>query len=340
MAKYTVENINTEDEWEKFILSKSPKSFLQSWAWGETNEKIGAKIFRLGFKKNGILIGAAQLIRETAKRGPQLLIPGGPIIDWRDSELVLLFKRSVKDLAIKEKVWFIRVRPELIDSPSSRKLFHNLGFISAPMHLHAENTWILDITKPEEKLLAGMRKTTRYLIKKSLNSGLTIAISNDPKDAKILYKLQQETVKRHGFVGFPEMLFKSEIESFVKNNNTRVFICMKGNTVLAAAIIIFYGDTAYYHFSGSTSEYSKIPFSYFLQWQIIKEAKKRGIKYYNFWGIAPDSNPNHRFAGVTLFKTGFGGERVDWLHAHDLPVSPLYWLTFVFETFRRNFRRL
>ena len=81
-------------------------------------------------------------------------------------------------------------------------------------------------------------------------------------------------------------------------------------------------------------------FSYFLQWQIIKEAKNRGIKYYNFWGIAPNDNPNHRFAGVTMFKTGFGGERIDWLHAHDLPISNKYWLTYLFESGRRIFRRL
>jgi lipid II:glycine glycyltransferase (peptidoglycan interpeptide bridge formation enzyme) len=109
---------------------------------------------------------------------------------------------------------------------------------------------------------------------------------------------------------------------------------------LAIAIIIFYGDTAYYHFSGSVSGHNELPFSYFLQWQIIKEAKKRGIKYYNFWGIAPNDNPNHRFAGVTMFKTGFGGERIDWLHAHDLPISNKYWLTYIFETFRRVSRKL
>jgi lipid II:glycine glycyltransferase (peptidoglycan interpeptide bridge formation enzyme) len=185
-----------------------------------------------------------------------------------------------------------------------------------------------------------MRKTTRYLIKKSLNLNLKLEIFNDSKSASILYKLQKETAKRHKFVGFSQKLFESEIESFAKDKNARLFVCKKGSTVLAAAIIIFYGDSAYYHFSGSTSSFLEIPFSYFLQWQIIKEAKKTGLRYYNFWGIAPNSDPKHRFAGVTLFKTGFGGERIDWLHAQDLPVSPLYWVTHVFESVRKMLRRL
>jgi len=242
------------------------------------------------FQKDKKIVGVCLLIKENAKRGPHLIIPGGPIINWEDKKLITLFINKVKELTKNENCWFVRLRPEIKDSSQSRKSFKSLGFVSAPMHLHAENTWILDISKSEEELLAGMRKSTRYLIKKSLTLDLELEILKDPKSAKILFELQKETAKRHKFVGFSQKLFESEIESFTKDNNAAVFICRKDKTVLAAAIIIFYGDTAYYHFSGSTSKFSEIPFSYFLQWQIIKEAKKRGIKYYNFWGIAPNTD--------------------------------------------------
>ena len=340
MDKYEVENITNKDLWEKFVLSRNPKSFLQSCAWGETNEKEGAKIFRLGFKRSGKLVGVSLTIKEYAKRGPHFMIPGGPILDWNDKKLVNYFISTIKDLAKKEHVWFIRIRPELLDTSENRQLFKMLGSIYAPMHLHAENTWILDITQPEESLLANMRKSTRYLIKKGLTQNLDLEVSDDPSFAKVLFKLQKETIKRHGFIGFPESLFEREIESFAKDKNASVFICRKGKIPLACAIIIFYGDSAYYHFSASTMKYPKIQASYFLQWEIIKAAKRRGMKYYNFWGIAPEGARNHRFAGVTLFKTGFGGRRVDWLHARDFPVSLLYWLTYIFETARRIFRRL
>ena len=340
MAKYESKIITKKETWEKFVLSQNPKTFLQSWDWGEVNEKDGSKIFRLGFFKDNIPVGSALLIEERAKRGPYLVVPAGPYIDWKDEELVDIFIKSIRELAIKEKCWFIRVRPEILSTNENKSLFKNLGFIPAPMHLHAENTWVLNITKPEEEILAGMRKTTRYLVKKGEKSDLTVEISKDPKLAKVLFDLQVETAKRHNFVGFPEKLFESEIEIFSKDDLARVFLCKNGKKVLAIAIIIFYGDTAYYHFSASISGHNELPFSYLLQWEIIKEAKKRGIKYYNFWGIAPKDSPKHRFAGVTLFKTGFGGERIDYLHAHDLPISYKYWSTHVFETARRIFRKL
>jgi len=340
MAKYKSEIITDKKVWEWFLLGQDPKTFLQSWNWGEVNEKDGLKIFRLGFYKDNQLVGICLAIKEPAKRGPHLIIPAGPIINWKDSEIITLFIKSIRDLATKERCWFVRVRPEILSTPDSIKLFNKLGFYSAPMHLHAENTWILDITKSEEEILSGMRKTTRYLVRKGDKSNLALEISDDPNLAKTLFKLQEETAKRHKFVGFPEKLFRNEINIFGKDNNARVFLCKKSGKVLAIAIIVFYGDTAYYHFSGSVSGHNMIPFSYFLQWQIIKEAKKRGIRFYNFWGIAPQGKLNHRFAGVTLFKTGFGGTRIDWLHAHDLPISSLYWSTYIFETVRKIFRRL
>jgi lipid II:glycine glycyltransferase (peptidoglycan interpeptide bridge formation enzyme) len=342
MGKFKEKIITDKQVWEDFLLARNPQSFLQSWSWGETNKLMGKKVFRIGIynKITGKLEGIYLAIKEEAKRGPHLLIPAGPIINWEDRKIVSVFLESVKNLGKQERVWFVRVRPELLDSSEHKRFFSRLGFISAPMHLHAENTWILNITPSEEEILAQMRKTTRYLIRKSLNMNLTFEVSTDIKDSRILTKLQSETVKRHGFVGFPETLFVKQLETFGNDGQGALCICEKGNIPLAAAIIIFYGENAYYHHSGSTLRLPSIPSSYFLQWKIIQEAKSRGCKYYNFWGIAPTDNPRHRFAGVTIFKKGFGGVRVDWLHAQDIIISPFYWFTYLFETVRRIARQL
>jgi lipid II:glycine glycyltransferase (peptidoglycan interpeptide bridge formation enzyme) len=340
MSKYGVKEIEKKDIWEKFVLSQKPKTFLQSWNWGEVNRQMGDKIFRLGFFQDEKLVGACLAIVKRAKRGPHIIVAGGPLIDWDDSRLVQLFLEEIEKIARKERVWFVRIRPELLDNESNRKRFAKMGFVSAPMHLHAENTWVLDIRASEEKILAGMRKNTRYSVRKSLKSGLKLEISKDPKDAEILKKLQEETVKRHGFVGFSEKLFRAQIEKFGKDIQAKLFLCKKGDEVLVAAIIIFYGNCAYYHHSASSEVSRKIPASYFLQWKIICDAKENGMDYYNFWGIAPEGVKKHRFMGVTTFKTGFGGERVDWLHAQDLPIKKSYWLTFLFESGRKIARGL
>ena len=45
--------------------------------------------------------------------------------------------------------------------------------------------------------------------------------------------------------------------------------------------------------------------SYLLQWEIIKDAKKRGCDTYNFWGISSPDNNLHPWYGTYLFKKKF-----------------------------------
>jgi lipid II:glycine glycyltransferase (peptidoglycan interpeptide bridge formation enzyme) len=340
MSRYEAKEIKSKTVWEEFVLSKNPKSFLQSWNWGEINSGLGEKIYRYGYYKSNKLFGVCLFITQNAKRGKHLIVPGGPILDWSDLALVSTWLATIKKLASLENAWFVRVRPELVDNNENLNLLKSFGFMKAPMHLHSENTWILNIDKDESEILLGMRKNTRYMVRKSLTSKLKINRTKLPKDSEILYELQKETVKRHGFVGFSNKLFKIQLEKFGKDDQATLYTVKLKGKVLVAAIIIFYGDTAYYHHSASSEAARDVPASYFLQWNVILDAKNRGVKYYNFWGIAPVGVTNHRFSGVTVFKTGFGGERIDWLHAMDFPISNKYWITYLFEMVRKKFRKL
>jgi lipid II:glycine glycyltransferase (peptidoglycan interpeptide bridge formation enzyme) len=103
---------------------------------------------------------------------------------------------------------------------------------------------------------------------------------------------------------------------------------------------------AFYHHGSSISE-QKVPVSYLLQWEAIKEAKQRGCRSYNFWGIAPDvkekldiAKSRHPWAGLTLFKMGFGGRIKEYVKTQDFPISFSYWLTFIFERLRKIKRGL
>jgi len=326
--------------WEDFILSLAESSFLQSWNWGEFNKNLGNQIFRLGLYQDNKLNGACLLIKKIAKRGTYFECPGGPLIDWSNNQLFKELINLFKNLGKKNNCSFIRVRPQLQDSLTAKILFKNGGFITAPMHLHAETTWLLNLNKSEEQLLREMRKNTRYLIKKGLKMGITIKQTNEPSDVDLLYKLQMETVSRHRFVPFSKEYFKQEFKAFIGDNQIKIFKAIYKNQVLAIAFIIFYGKKAYYHYSGSSSRWHNIPASYVLQWQVIKEAKKRGCLIYDLWGVSPAEKVKHRFAGVSLFKKGFGGSGYNYLHAHDLPLNSKYWLVYIFEILRKTYRRL
>jgi len=335
-----VKEIKDKEKWEKFVKKYKGANFLQSWNWGQFHRIQGNRVFYLGFFESKKLKGTALIIKKRALRGDYLVCPAGPLIKWENLDFFKAFINKIKEIAKKENCCFARVRPQINADNNNKKLFRKYGFIWAPMHLHAEHTFELDLGKSEDEILANMRKNTRYEIRKAKRLGVKVEKSKDLKDIDILYDLQMETVKRAHFVPFSKQFFKDEFKTFVKDNQALIFKSIYKNKVLAAAIIIFYGREAAYHYAGSSSEMRKIPSTYALQWEAIKEAKKRGCERYNFWGVAPPDSPKHRFWGVTIFKRGFGGKRRAYLHAQDLPTSPFYFLNYFIESVRKKLRGL
>ena len=341
MDQYTVEEVTDREIWEKFISSKSEANFLQSYNWGDFHKLLGKTISRVGFLKNQTLVGVMLSVVEKAKRATYLTVPAGPIIDWDNKNLVQLFKETIQKIARQEKCSFVRVRPQILESDESKKLFESFGFKNAPMHLHAELTHQLDLTQSEEVLLGQMRKQTRYEIKQAVKLNIKIKTSHNLSDLDSFYDLQIETAKRQGFVAFDKKFLTSQFSVFAKANQAMLFTSFFEEKKLAQAFIIFYGNEADYHYGASTLDGREYPGAYLIQWEAIKEAKRRGMKRYNFWGVAPENEVNHRFYGVSVFKRGFGGEDIQYLHAQDLIVKPLaYKINWAIETFRKRKRRV
>jgi len=341
MAEITVKNISDKNEWERFLSLHPEANFLQSWYWGEFHEKLNNKIQRTGFYVGNKLIGIMLSVVENAKRGRYATVPGGPIIDWQNPNLVDTFVKEIKRIAKEKNCVFTRVRPQLESLEFSKSLFKKLGFINAPMHLHAELTSQLEITKTEDILLSQMRKTTRYEIKKAISQGIKITTTNDPSQIKKFYDLQIETSKRQKFVPFSYKYLSEQFKVFAAKDKALLYSAYHENKLLACAFIIFYGKEAVYHYGASTEEGRRYPGAYLIQWEAILEAKKRGIIRYNFWGVSPLDKWEHRFSGLSLFKRGFGGHDVEYLHAQDLIINyPKYLINYAIETIRKKLRNV
>ncbi len=341
MAEIKITEITDQKTWENFVLNFSDANFLQSYNWGKFHQTLGKTIQRVGFYEGSSLKGVMLAIVEKAKRATYLTVPGGPLINWTNKNLVNTFRATIERIAKENNCSFVRVRPQILETEKNDSLFSEMGFKSAPMHLHAELTRQLDLTKPEEQLLSEMRKTTRYEIKQAQKLGIKITNSQDPNDIDEFYKLQKETAIRQGFVEFDKRFLKEQFKVFVKDGQAVLYTAFLGNKKLAQAFIIFYGKEADYHYGASTLDGRKYPGAYLLQWAAIREAKKRKMKRYNLWGVAPEGETTHRFYGVSIFKRGFGGEDFEYLHARDLTFNPLaYKINWLIEMARKKGRRV
>ena len=332
-----IKEITSKSQWEDFVFQNKEATFLHSWNWGEFNKDTGEKIWRVGVFDEKKIIAVVLIIKVKAKRGSFLFIPQGPVASSKfkvqSSKLMKLFFDYLKDLGKKEKVSLVRVSPVLENSEENLNIFKQAGFRNAPIHMmHPEITWLLDIRKSEEEILKGMRKTHRNLIRHAAKDGVEIIQNTDEKYLKEFYNIHMETVRRHKFVPFSYI--KSEIETFKNDNQISIFSAKYKNKIISSAIIVFYGNQAFYHHGASLSEYNKIPSSYLVLWEAIKEAKKRNKEIFNFYGIVEDK-PKHPWTGLSKFKKGFGGYKKELVHCQDLPLNKKYLITWLVETIRK-----
>lgn len=338
--------IEDKKKWEEFLFSCKDKTFLQSWNWGEFNRKMGNKIWRFGFFEGERIKSLCLVVKEKAKRGSFLLVPHGPVIEnncskEEKSEILKIFLSRMKTLAKKEKVVFLRISPIWERNQENNQIFKESGFRDAPIHAHPESSWKLPLEQEEDEIMSNMRKTTRYLIRKALKEDIIISQSSNLEDLDKFEALYKEVVRSQHFTPFSREYLEKEFLSFKEDDEIRLFFGKYKNKIVASSFVIFNSGIGFYHHAALSPKYRKIPVSYLMQWSAIKEAKKRGCFLYDFWGyVSPKENPNHPWAGPTLFKMGFGGKDYLYVKTQDFPFSFKYWLTFIFEKLRKAKRGL
>lgn len=336
---------------------------------GDVYRDIGQSPVRLAITRDEKIIGICQALTVLARRGKHLAILYGPVLDetltQEELRTVLpLLYTALKTKATQAGCSFIRMSP-FLDAARGQIFQDDLRTagarpVASPLHVLAEHVWYLPLQTPDqwamnegqrakrtdEELMANMRKTTRNLVRRAERDGVTVEASKDPvADVEHFIKLHDETRKRHKFTPYSNAFFRAQVKHFAPRNEVTVYLARFQGEVIAASMHMHaFGETSYHH-GASSSAHAKIPASYLLQWTAIKDALLRGDKVYNFWGIAPVSpdaegtlrvaEPSHPFAGVTLFKTGFGGALLNLTHCIDLPLKPSYRLTRAFEFLRK-----
>ncbi len=327
-----IREITDREEWERFWEQHAPQALFQSWLWGEVVKKQSLPLTRFGLYDGSKLVGMFQTVTVRARRGTYLHVRQGPIFlkytvaSWKNS--INFLQKTARE----SHASFFRVSPPIDDSTENRGLLRSLGMHPAAVHeVDAQRCWVLDITPSEETILAGMRKTTRYEIKRAMKEGVVAETSEEPKRLQPFFDLYKLTATRHGFV--PHTGIREEFEVFSREHRAILLTGRHDGKITAAAIVLFVGGQAIYHHGASLM--SRIPVSYLVQWEAIREAKRRGMKRYNFWGIAPLDAAHHPWHGITVFKTGFGGQETRTMHAHDLPITPWYWMTRGIEWWER-----
>ncbi len=305
--------------WNAFLIQNGPRSgaFLQSWEWGKYKEALGDRIVRYAFVKEGEIKGVAMLVEIERPLGVRFMYcPRGPVFSFDISIIDRL--SAIKFLGSLCKADFLRFEPSW--EGSEIKGAHRSVTIQPP------ETLLLDLTQSEEILLSSMHHKTRYNIRLAERKGVSVE-ERPVEDWKEVWPLFEETAKRDGFRLHPREHYQKLLEcvdgSLGGADAHLVAASFEGTLIAAALFVDMAGTRTYLH--GATSHlYREAMSPYFLHWQEILEAKKLGMRWYDFWGI---SHTHPSWAGFTRFKKGFGGEEVRYPGTYDMIIDhPKYFL--------------
>lgn len=355
-----IQEITDKQVWTSFFNSVNSPSFHQSWAWGEFQKKINYDILRLGIYDNKKLMAITLVIKVRSRRGNFLFIPHGPLFTIPADHLSVTVKSNQEtyvlsvlneltnfliEIAQQEGFWFIRMAPILSNLPQHGSILRQAGYRKAPIYIHAETMWAVDVSQSEEDILKGMRKNTRYLVRKGMKENIEIYQSQNIEALNDFWELYKQTFTREHFTPFSKTYITAEFKTFNAEKAATISLGampskfdQEGTSkYLAGSLVLFTNSTGFYHQGAST--HSEYPVTYLLQWQTILEAKRRGCNYYNFYGIYNPGRTPRAWQGLSLFKRGFGGFEVDYIPTHDYVISPKYVMSFCIDkylAFRRG----
>jgi hypothetical protein len=316
-------------------------SFLSSWERGEVNTALWHEVVRVAIVKDTRWVWVIQLIKHSAKRGTYLLAPHSPIIVGDYFWVLKKITPDLKALCIAMWSWFVRINGVTPNTKESLGRYKSAWYLFAPIHAHVEESNVLDLTLDEETLLANMRKTTRYMIKRAYKEWVVVKKENTQESIQKFIEQHQKHAKRTNgkanYVAFSPSFIKS-LFTYFDDTQISCFNAYYEWVLEATVISICFGDWSVYYLGVSDIKHPKFSPAYVCQREAIKYAKSIGCKHHNFWWVSPDDNKKHPLRWPTMFKRGFWGTDHYLTHAHDLICSPKYWFTYVIEWARRHNR--
>jgi lipid II:glycine glycyltransferase (peptidoglycan interpeptide bridge formation enzyme) len=339
--------------WNAFVERNYPPAgaFLETWEWGEFQKALGHKTDRYVVTEHvgselsrAIPVAVFTLTRYWSSLGLQYgYLPRGPVIakelvDEESRHFPIL--RAVKCWARKQlpTLAFLRIEPPF-SYISPDNAWH--GFRTPSYYIQPPHNTLVSLKETEEEILARFHSSTRSNIRRAERRGVSCQAKTilSEKDVNDFFAMIKSTVDRnHGKNAYPDERYLRTFLSLVSSTRTGslatsgqnlsttgspalklVAFCGYQNGQPAAThIAVFFGSTATYLFGASYADRLNSKVETYLHWSAMREAKRRGMTYYDLGGIDEKIWPS-----LTVFKRQFGGQELHYIGNLDIPLHPI-----------------
>ena len=280
------------------------------------------------------------ILKKDTPLGPYFYLPYGPYL--REKTYAKTAYKALEALEKQENVFFTRIEPE-----NAKNASYWLEKSKKSKDLSPKETWVLDLKPDLDDLYKNMRQNTRNLAKNYAKKGIKVKKITAKEDErgqnlKILENFLKNVAKNRHFSPIEAKTLKAEFEQPFASLFVAFYTEGKKEIPIAASLFFDDAKTRFYMQSGTDANYKKLPGTYAVLIEAIKDAKAKGLEFFDFWGIAPENAAeSHPWAGFTKFKKSFGGTEVTYAGTHDIIRKPLkYRLYKILRKLNRLLRKI
>jgi lipid II:glycine glycyltransferase (peptidoglycan interpeptide bridge formation enzyme) len=290
--------LTNKEQYRKLCSTHSLPVFLQDWWLDAVCSDWNAAIAKNGDNIAGVWPYAitkrigVDILRNTMLTpymGPHVCYPADLKESNRDSFEHETIAALLQQLPAA-KVWNLSVQPGI----KQAGIFKNYG-----LQVQVQQTFLIDLSKDEQELLAGMKENLRRNIR---SAGTEYEITDDRQQVEALYKYQQHTLTAKG-AGQPYTVADMQqlMDVCKQEGKTALWTAKKDNEVHALVWNVWDADTSYYFMGAQKPGGDSYRAMSVLLWHAIRQAKMRGNKTFDLEGSMD--------AGVERFFRNFGGQR-------------------------------
>ena len=330
---------------EKKQYNQTVRHPVQTWEWGDFQISQGHQVFRLGVFDKNKMVSAYTVSFHHIPHTPYTIgtILRGPRINTR-------MLAAVKKLAKEQNAIFVKFEPDVmhkkISSSDQATIVHSLPHFKnlyiSPKVAFYPHSYIIDLSKSEDQLLAAMHPKTRYNTRVANRHGVKVSRQNNSLAFQKYLDIIFNTTVRQGFYLHDRQYHRDQWRILKKTSLPHLMLASYQNQVISAFMIFVCDNRAFYPYGGSLPVNRQVMAPTLLMWESIKFAKSIGCKTFDMWGsLGPDAKPKDPAIGFHRFKQGFGGQLVAFVGTYDLVLNPhLYRLYNLVDKCRWSLLRL
>jgi len=302
---------------------------VQTWAWGDFLKTQGHTVYRLGvFDKSKLVSGyTINFHRLPHTKYTIGVLQRGPAIN-------VDMLSNIKNIGQKENAIFIKIEPDVIakqiDTDGKTTDINPLpefnDLVISPKVAFFPHSYIIDLTKSEDQLLADMHPKTRYNIKVANRHSVEVVEDNTDAGFQKYLDLLWRTTKRQGFYLHTKSYHQQLWQTLKKTGLIHILLATYQGKLLTAMMFFAIKDRFFYPYGASSNQHRNVMASTLTMWQAVLLGQKLDCTSFDMWGsLGPNAKASQNGYGFHRFKQGFGGQLVQFVGTYDYVLNPNFY---------------